>query len=702
MPIKWFICPDNQRIEIAECLKEGNCKDRCATRSYLQLISKERKWTGKPSTTQLLSGTMYAFLKLTKDYAISPSDRAFMIIGTKGHGALEASDDEYSLLEESFSEGEEVSGVADVLEIENGQSVLVDYKTSGSYKVAKALGFYIEDEPTEEIYKSGKRKGEQKTRKILKKSDDKVDRWEWELQLNNYRMKFEKAGFKIDRIKIMCIVRDGGTFIARSRGVFRNIYYFNIRRIDDDIVRDFFNTKKSALLKALDTGLCKTVCNAKENWDGLRCQNYCEVAEFCPYGKYLKQEKEIGDMAIKGLSEIRRLPRLGKIRLGIKKTSQKTGNEYPAEVDYFILDPQTPSELENQKLLDEFHRLYGEKPKRIEIMFATGIPEVDFPQFYKRYGSSTLLKCKGDGETAVVVHPDFVKGLEQIGIDELGNIRVKCTGKECIYQKNNECSKVGVLQVLLPDLPGAGVWQIATGSFHSIVNINSGFDFMKAACGRYHMIPLALERVEEEIQYEGKKSKHYIMRINQEIRLRLIQEYAQIAPERMLLALPEPESDKEDILYQENMTIEPKIDPLPSEEINKAKEPINLRNEIKRMILEMTNNDDNRARAMLMQLTSFIPKGKTEAVKGKTHVSQLTDKQIPPTFLKVKELYERWQKSDLDKLYTAIQFATSAHELDIFMEEAKMFGIEGENFTELLKERDKRAVEISVKGGDKK
>ena len=34
-------------------------------------------------------------------------------------------------------------------------------------------------------------------------------------------------------------------------------------------------------------------------------------------------------MAIKGLSEVRRLPRLGKIRLGIKKIAA-SGKEYPS------------------------------------------------------------------------------------------------------------------------------------------------------------------------------------------------------------------------------------------------------------------------------------------------------------------------------------------------------------------------------------
>lgn len=563
MPIKWFICPDKERIETTACLAQGGCRmgARCATRSYLQLVRKERPWTGRPSTTQLINGTMCAFLKLTRDFAIYPDSRAFMIHGTKGHANLEAADDEYSLLEESFAdEDTDITGIADVLEMENNWNILVDYKTSGSFKVAKALGFYVDEEATDEVYKSGKRKGERKTIKVLKRDDSKKDVWEWEYQVNKYRMEFEKRGIRVDEMRIQCVVRDGNTFIARSRGVFRNIYYFIIPRIPDEVITAYFEAKKQALFTALEQGYWNEICTAKENWDGLKCQNYCEVAEFCSYGKYLHKEREESDMPIKGLSEVRRLPRLGKIRLGIKKKNS-SGVEYPAEIDYFLLDPQTPVELENEKIIHDFQRLYGEQPKSIKIMFPVADSEVYFPQFYKRYGSATALKCKGDGSTAACSADEYAKGLKLLGRDEMGLPKVECKGRECVYYKSKECSEVGTLQVLLPELPGAGVWQISTGSYNSIVNLNSCIEYIKLVCGRAHMLPLTLERRQQETQHiddNGKahKGTHYILHVNMDFTLADLQKFAMIEPTKMLLALPEPDSDKEDILFQENLSVD--------------------------------------------------------------------------------------------------------------------------------------------------
>lgn len=250
----------------------------------------------------------------------------------------------------------------------------------------------------------------------------------------------------------------------------------------------------------------------------------------------LKQNLREEDM-IKNLSNIRRIPRLGCIRLGIKKISPKTKKEYPAEVDYFILDPSTPSEAENKKLIKQFHELYGERPKQIKIMFPMADVEKYFPQHYKRYGSSTALKCIGDGESAVCTQEEFAKGLKVIGKTEQGLIKVECAGKECIYGKK-ECSAVGVLQVLLPELQGMGTWQITTGSFHSIVNMNSCIEYIIAVCGRAHMLPLILERRAQETTYEGQKSTHFMLHVNMDLKLEDIQRVAQIEPSKILLEAP--------------------------------------------------------------------------------------------------------------------------------------------------------------------
>ena len=72
-------------------------------------------------------------------------------------------------------------------------------------------------------------------------------------------------------------------------------------------------------------------------------------------------------MSIKGLSETRRLPRLGKIRLG-EKVEGKGGKEYPKATDHFVVP-------------EEVAAVYGNEPKRLNIMF----PLNEFP--------SQFLKC---------------------------------------------------------------------------------------------------------------------------------------------------------------------------------------------------------------------------------------------------------------------------------------------------------------------
>src|SRR4030042_4644218 len=89
MSLQWFLCPDKEVTTIKDCLQHCRMVERCLTLPTLKLISTEREWAGKPSTTQLLNGTMYEFLKLTQPYCVDPDSRAFSLAGTKHHAALE-------------------------------------------------------------------------------------------------------------------------------------------------------------------------------------------------------------------------------------------------------------------------------------------------------------------------------------------------------------------------------------------------------------------------------------------------------------------------------------------------------------------------------------------------------------------------------------------------------------------------------------
>jgi hypothetical protein len=226
-------------------------------------------------------------------------------------------------------------------------------------------------------------------------------------------------------------------------------------------------------------------------------------------------------MPIDGLTDIDRPPRQGMLRLGIKKKTADGKKEYPCEVDYFILDPETPNEADQKKIIDKFHEVFGKNPKTIEVrLIASDINET-FPQNYKRYGKSTPLKCIGDGETATVTETDWCKGLKVIGKDKRGFDKVTCKGRDCVYATANdkaqqkECKATATLSVNIPQLGGLGVWQLTTGSFNSIVNINSGIRELNETYGRCHDIPLMLERRPQETAYKGKKALHYTLHLNE-------------------------------------------------------------------------------------------------------------------------------------------------------------------------------------------
>lgn len=189
---------------------------------------------------------------------------------------------------------------------------------------------------------------------------------------------------------------------------------------------------------------------------------------------------------IKGLSDRRRMPLLGKIRLGIKKKSQKTGNEYPAETDYFVCPP-------------EVQKVFGEQPKSLKIMFPLDDIDAIFPTAYTFYGQSRGVKCKGDGETAWCVN-EQTKEMEER----------RCP---CELLDAGKCKQVGRLLFMIPSVSVGGVYQITTSSYNSIVDVQSGLDFVRAMIGRFAFIELELKRIETITHHKEQRQTHYTMQL---------------------------------------------------------------------------------------------------------------------------------------------------------------------------------------------
>ena len=241
---------------------------------------------------------------------------------------------------------------------------------------------------------------------------------------------------------------------------------------------------------------------------------------------------------IKGVSEIVRLPRLGKIRLGIKKETEQ-GVVYLTPSDYFVCP-------------EEVREVFGEKPKELRIMFPTNDESQWASQYLKCYSATRGLICRGDGEMAIArvdIRTGEIATRDAMDTDLRESL---CSPATCPYYQSGRCRRVMNLQFLLPDCPGFGVYQLDTSFFNSIRNVNSTLAFTRGICGRLSMIPLSLKLVEQEVQPEGKRKMGRVLSLTAPYSLIEIQKYAQI-PIGQPLLLPPPGTEAPDDFFPEEV-----------------------------------------------------------------------------------------------------------------------------------------------------
>jgi hypothetical protein len=241
-------------------------------------------------------------------------------------------------------------------------------------------------------------------------------------------------------------------------------------------------------------------------------------------------------MPIKGISEKRQMPRLGKIRTGVKVANKSGQGEHPEGVDYFVIP-------------DELKPILGDKPKSLPIMFPVEDESKFASQYYKCYSSYRGLVCKGDGETCYRLIDTKTGDFAHRDATETVKKEMPCSGNECTMYQEKKCKEVMNLQFLLPSIPGLGVWQLDTSSYHSIVAVNSAIELIRNICGRISMIPLRLTIEPKEVSPDGKKKVVNILQIRTDITLAEIQKLGALPPSQVML--PPPDEDKPDLLYPE-------------------------------------------------------------------------------------------------------------------------------------------------------
>lgn len=227
-------------------------------------------------------------------------------------------------------------------------------------------------------------------------------------------------------------------------------------------------------------------------------------------------------MPIKGITQFRRIPRLGKIRTGIKDQNAK-GQEFPREVPHFVLNPI--EEIRNEKneiigtrenehikaLID----LFGEEPHELNIVFPVDDEEAICSHYLKWWSGDpkkgkSLLKCRGDGEFANYRGDDRVSGMDlppdayPEGMNRVCNplLCPQAQGKQPLCKPNMN------LLFLVPEYSLFGAFQLDTTSSQAMSQISSCLSVARNALRTEGLnsiagVPMRLYRERKTNKYKG-------------------------------------------------------------------------------------------------------------------------------------------------------------------------------------------------------
>lgn len=157
-------------------------------------------------------------------------------------------------------------------------------------------------------------------------------------------------------------------------------------------------------------------------------------------------------------------PRIGKIRLGHSVETgdrDRFGDPITRAIadDHFVVTADD-ADITSPETVAAFTQVYGPEPRQVRAMLIGATPEDNLEGAYRLYGKSKLKRrCDGD------------QCSERTATGGWAEKPCVCGDKR---GQKGSCVLTWTLHVLLPDVPGFGVWQVDTGSEISVRRI-TGF-----------------------------------------------------------------------------------------------------------------------------------------------------------------------------------------------------------------------------------
>jgi hypothetical protein len=211
----------------------------------------------------------------------------------------------------------------------------------------------------------------------------------------------------------------------------------------------------------------------------------------------------------------RRIPRLGKIRLGDR--SGRHGA--PVNKPFFVVP-------------EEVQAVYGPEPTELRIVFLSDDEEVIASSYYRAYNASNGLVCRGTGFNAQaqldadvlakrggdITQPlpidawahGATPGRDGATQKVVSNF-IDCPGAgydnhaACPMFAAKKCAVRTFFQFAIYGVPGLGVYQMDTGSVVNVQRILGVLEMCKTLAGGVAGVPMILSRVKTDVAPDGVK-----------------------------------------------------------------------------------------------------------------------------------------------------------------------------------------------------